>query len=83
MWNGKELDMREAGKEGSVLRRKKACVNKNRCVACGCCVKVCPRKAISIFKGIRAEVDMERCVGCGLCAKECPASIITIKEVEA
>lgn len=52
----------------------------NECVACGCCVKVCPRDAVSVRKGIMAEVDGEKCVGCGKCAKICPASVITIAE---
>lgn len=51
------------------------------CVACGCCVKVCPMKAIEVVRGIAATVDESRCVGCGRCARECPASVITIREV--
>lgn len=51
------------------------------CVACGCCVKVCPRDAIHIAYGIRAAVNTSRCVGCGRCAKECPASVIALQEV--
>ena len=50
------------------------------CVACGCCVKVCPRAAIRIANGITAQVDPVRCVGCGICARECPATVITIRE---
>ena len=57
---------------------RKAVVDTHVCVACGCCMKVCPRKAITIPKGICAEIDQELCVGCGLCAKECPASVITL-----
>lgn len=53
------------------------------CVACGCCVKVCPLSAIRVWRGIRAEVDEKRCVGCGKCARECPASVIEIQEVQA
>lgn len=64
-------------------KRRRAVVDKNACVACGCCVKVCPLSAIRIWHGIRAEVDPERCVGCGRCAKECPASVIEIQEVQA
>ncbi|MGI5959760.1 MAG: 4Fe-4S dicluster domain-containing protein [Massiliimalia sp.] len=60
--------------------KRKAFVPQDRCVACGCCVKVCPKNAISIQKGIFALVDSDLCVGCGKCAKECPASIIVIKE---
>jgi len=63
--------------------KRKAFVAQELCVACGCCVKVCPMGAIQIMKGIMAAVDFSKCVGCGKCAKECPASVITIKEVEA
>ena len=53
------------------------------CVACGCCVKVCPKSAIHIVNGIYAQADPLQCVGCGKCAKECPASVIEIREVSA
>ena len=53
------------------------------CVACGCCVKVCPRSAIQVHLGVIAQVDNEKCVGCGKCEKVCPAAIITISEQEA
>lgn len=53
------------------------------CVACGCCVKVCPRGAIQVHLGITARVDSEKCVGCGKCEKICPAAIITVSEREA
>ena len=36
---------------------RRAQVDQKHCVACGCCVKVCPLGAISIYKGLRAEVD--------------------------
>ena len=52
------------------------------CVACGCCVKVCPLRAIEIVRGVMAQADREKCVGCGKCARECPASVIEIREVE-
>lgn len=47
-----------------------------KCVACGSCNKVCPRKAITIVDGIIAKVNEELCVGCGICIKACPAGII-------
>lgn len=56
--------------------KKYAVIGKN-CVACGCCVKVCPRDAVSIWKGVKAVVDTEMCVGCGKCAAECPAGAVT------
>ena len=64
-------------------KRRKAVVDQKDCVACGCCVKVCPLGAIQVIKGIMAQVNEMKCVGCGKCAKECPASVIEIQEVEA
>jgi len=66
----------------AMVTKRKALVDKAHCVACGCCVKVCPMGAVSIVKGIMAQVDDLKCVGCGRCAKECPASVISIVEVE-
>lgn len=67
--------------ETKTRRKRKAFVDEDSCVACGCCVKVCPMQAITIFKGIVARVHEEKCVGCGKCVKECPASVIQIQEV--
>ncbi len=58
---------------------KKAFVNKTFCVACGSCMKVCPRNAISIPKGIFAVIDHEKCVGCKQCSLICPASTIDMR----
>ena len=62
-------------------KTRRAMVDASACVACGCCVKVCPLSAITIFQGIVAKIQQERCVGCGKCARDCPASVITIQEV--
>lgn len=51
-------------------------VNHDICVSCGCCVKVCPKDAITIEKGVHAVIDDEMCIRCGICAAECPAAII-------
>ena len=62
----------------AVLSKRLAAVDQARCVACGCCLKVCPRKALRIVSGCFAAVDPSACVGCGKCEKECPACIITL-----
>lgn len=67
----------------TVKKRRLATVEKKDCVACGCCVKVCPKQAITVVKGVFAQVDADKCVGCGKCAKECPASVIEIREKTA
>lgn len=63
--------------------KKFACVDKKICVACGVCVKTCPKNAITIYRGCYAVTDTAKCVGCGLCAKACPAGCITIQERSA
>lgn len=63
--------------------KKKAVVNTGVCVACGACMKICPRGAISIFRGCFAAVDEAKCVGCGLCGKTCPAGCIELAERSA
>lgn len=61
-------------------RKRKAVVAQSECVACECCVKVCPIGTIEVIRGLYARVNGDRCVGCGRCAKECPASVIEIRE---
>lgn len=68
----------QGGKE--MLSKKYAEADKNRCVACGACMKACPKEAIRVWKGCYAKTEEERCVGCGKCAKVCPADCITLKE---
>lgn len=64
------------------MAKRKAAVSIWKCVACRCCIKVCPRNAITIPKGVHAVIDKELCVGCGKCVKECPASIISLEVTE-
>lgn len=64
-------------------KTKMAKVKRELCVACGCCKKVCPRRAVFLKHGVYAHIDPHKCIGCGLCAKECPASVVIICEVAA
>ena len=64
------------------MAKRKAVVSTKECVACGCCMKVCPRGAITVPRGVFAEINRDLCVGCGLCAKECPTSVITLEVAE-
>jgi Fe-S-cluster-containing hydrogenase component 2 len=66
----------------SEKKKKLAWVDRTLCAACGVCMKVCPKKAITIYKGLYALVEETLCIGCKKCAKECPASIIDIREVD-
>ena len=62
-------------------KTRRAAVDASACVACGCCVKVCPVSAIQVFRGLFARVERDKCVGCGRCVRECPACVIRL-EVE-
>lgn len=63
-------------------------IDKNKCVECGKCAKVCPYNAIMNFKrpcenackvgaihmarSGEAEIDSEKCIACGSCVYQCP-----------
>ena len=63
-----------------MAKSPKVCRIGKECVACGCCVRICPKEAGEIVCGIAAHVDEEKCVGCGKCARACPAAVIEIVE---
>ena len=65
-----------------MAKRSYATVDKTRCVACGVCLKECPKGAITIWHGCYAAVDKGICVGCGKCVKVCPAACISKSEPE-
>ena len=55
-----------------------AAVDKEKCIACLTCVRVCPYEVPVLERGT-AEVVVDQCQACGLCASECPAKAITMK----
>jgi len=46
-----------------------------RCIGCGYCFRVCPRKC-HVMKNGRHEYNRSLCARCGLCAKECYAQAL-------
>ena len=61
--------------------KKRACVDREICVACGCCLMACKVDAISIPNGVYAIIDVTKCIGCGMCAKKCPTGVIFMEVV--
>ncbi|MBU0934984.1 MAG: glycyl-radical enzyme activating protein [Spirochaetes bacterium] len=49
----------------------------SRCIGCGSCVGVCPRKALSL-SGRRVIIDRTLCDNCGICRTECPAAALEV-----
>lgn len=59
----------------------KPLVNKEKCVGCGICSKVCPAATIRL-EGRKAIVNEEFCRGCGACEQRCPVYAITMGKLE-
>jgi len=53
-----------------------AVVDKNKCMACLTCLRVCPYGAPVVQA--YSEIRPEYCQACGLCAPECPAQAISM-----
>ncbi|MGI5984647.1 MAG: 4Fe-4S dicluster domain-containing protein [Oscillospiraceae bacterium] len=74
---------------------QKAVIDKNKCIECGRCAKVCPYtaiisrkrpcenackvKAISMNEDKTAKISNEKCVECGACVYQCPFGAIMDK----
>ena len=53
-------------------------VDKDKCVACGTCVDICPFGA-NRLAGQYAQIDELVCMGCGVCARFCPEKALSLK----
>ena len=74
---------------------QKGIIDKNKCIECGRCAKVCPYsaiisrkrpcenackvKAISMSDDKTAKIDNDKCVECGACVYQCPFGAIMDK----
>ena len=54
-------------------------IDRELCIGCTHCMKVCPTQALRIRDG-KAELLDNRCVDCGECFRACPVSAIRIEE---
>jgi ferredoxin len=54
-------------------------INFEKCVSCGACGTVCPKKAITTIKG-KAVIDYKECISCLCCAEMCRFAAIDLKK---
>lgn len=87
----------DACKKGAITIDKnlKAHIDKDKCVECGLCAKVCPYsaiinhkrpcerackvKAINMDENKAAKINDEKCISCGACVYQCPWGAINDK----
>ena len=55
--------------------KPKAFVRKERCLACGACISVCPQDAILMVTS-KALISKDLCNSCSICVKTCPIGAI-------
>lgn len=51
-------------------------INKNKCIKCGECAKICPPKTMQLQKGQFPKLKNTQCIRCWCCAEVCPRSAI-------
>jgi uncharacterized Fe-S center protein len=62
-----KMEMHSAGKPD---------IDKDACISCGACFKICAYGAPQIQKG-KSYIDHNKCVGCGRCIGVCPKDAIS------
>lgn len=75
----KNLAMGCASASGKQIQHSdaKPSVTKEKCIACGICIKNCPTDAIEIDE--KAFIDHDICIGCGECTTVCPKRAIDVQ----
>lgn len=61
---------------------KAAWVERDLCVSCLTCVRVCPWEIPKMDKQGVADIDVQECRACGICVAECPAQAIQLNRSE-
>jgi iron only hydrogenase large subunit-like protein len=54
-------------------------INKDKCIACSHCVKVCPTEALHIWEG-KSNLNPEKCIDCDECYRVCPVGAIEVED---
>ena len=65
----------------SVLMDKKITINKELCMKCALCARVCPMQ-LSPYTDYdeRCQLKSDDCIRCGACVANCPAKALSFEE---
>lgn len=58
---------------------QKPFVNERLCIGCGSCVRICPKKAITLINK-KPRYDYGKCIRCYCCQEVCPEKAIFLKD---
>lgn len=79
-WNDTKHMARVTNNDSSVITitidRIQPSVSGRNCTGCQACVAVCPRHAITIYKG-KAVIDVDSCIGCDRCYEACTYNAVS------
>ena len=72
----KQLAMGFASRAGKLHQHSENIpqIKKDKCVACGNCIDICPVSAINVEEN--AIIDSSKCIGCASCVSSCPFNAI-------
>ena len=72
-------------KSDSRMEEIKLFKDKKDCCACGACLNICPKQAISMQKDeygfLYPQIDESKCIKCGLCLKTCAFQNSELKNI--
>lgn len=74
------LDQGVVTTQGLIDNGKVVWVERDLCVSCLTCVRVCPWRIPEIDSLGVATINPRKCKGCGICFSECPAHAIKMNE---
>jgi ferredoxin len=61
--------------------RSKSPVITEKCIGCGECRRICPKKAVNIVDEI-ANIDYSKCISCYCCQEICPANAVRLMNIK-
>jgi NAD-dependent dihydropyrimidine dehydrogenase PreA subunit len=54
-------------------------VDREKCIGCGMCLKVCPHAVLALSEARISIIDRDACMECGACAMNCPVEAIAVQ----